>query len=41
MHLLSKPENKEAIKSGFPKASITRRNTGYALDYLLHMLEFK
>jgi FAD/FMN-containing dehydrogenase/Fe-S oxidoreductase len=37
--LLSKQENKEAIRNGFPKASITRRNTGYALDYLLHMLE--
>jgi FAD/FMN-containing dehydrogenase/Fe-S oxidoreductase len=39
--LLSKPENKEAIKTGFPKASITRRNTGYALDCLMQMLEFR
>jgi FAD/FMN-containing dehydrogenase/Fe-S oxidoreductase len=39
--LLSDHENAEAIRQGFPKASITRRNTGYALDYLLRMLEFR
>lgn len=32
--LLSDPDNREAIQSGYPKASITRRNTGYALDML-------
>ncbi|MBD0350544.1 MAG: FAD-binding protein [Flavisolibacter sp.] len=38
--LLSHPENKEAIETGFPKRSITRRNTGYALDALLNMFPF-
>lgn len=33
--LLQQRENAEAIQTGFPKASITRRNTGYALDALL------
>ena len=37
--LLSQPENVEAIENGFPKKSITRRNTGYALDALLQMLQ--
>ena len=31
---LSKPEVREGILSEFPKPSIQRRNTGYALDYL-------
>jgi len=39
--LLRRTENREAILQGFPKASITRRNTGYALDYLLPMLDFE
>lgn len=32
--ILSKSENRSAIEKGFPKKSITRRNTGYALDLL-------
>lgn len=32
--LLSDPENKQAIESGYPKKTLTRRNTGYALDFL-------
>ncbi|QHT65844.1 FAD-binding protein [Rhodocytophaga rosea] len=39
--LLSEPENQEAIQKGFPKKNITRRNTGYALDYVLDMLAFE
>lgn len=37
--ILDDPKNKESIKTGFPKSSITRRNTGYALDQLLQMLD--
>ena len=33
--LLSNPENQEAIRTGFPKSTVTRRNSGYALDALL------
>lgn len=33
--LLGDPANRQAIETGFPKPSITRRNTGYALDVLL------
>lgn len=33
--ILSNPENKEEIKTRFPKKSIHRRNTGYAIDSLL------
>ncbi len=33
--LLENTENQEAIRTGFPKKEITRRNTGYALDMLL------
>jgi FAD/FMN-containing dehydrogenase/Fe-S oxidoreductase len=32
---LDNPENKENIRTHFPKKTIHRRNTGYALDYLL------
>ncbi|SEL66893.1 FAD-binding and (Fe-S)-binding domain-containing protein [Parapedobacter koreensis] len=32
--LLSAPANQQAIKTGYPKPSLTRRNTGYALDIL-------
>jgi len=32
---LSDPENQENINEHFPKKSIHRRNTGYAVDYLL------
>ena len=35
--ILSDTKNQEAIKNGFPKASIKRRNTGYALDTILEM----
>ncbi|MBB1283767.1 FAD-binding protein [Flavisolibacter sp. BT320] len=33
--LLGKEEHREAIETGFPKKSVHRRNTGYALDVLL------
>jgi FAD/FMN-containing dehydrogenase/Fe-S oxidoreductase len=33
-NLLGKPENQEEITRGFPKKTIDRRNTGYALDLL-------
>lgn len=33
--LLSDPGNKQAIVSGYPKKTLTRRNTGYALDFLV------
>src|SRR5690554_1710926 len=32
--LLSDSEHRKAILAGYPKRSITRRNTGYALDIL-------
>ena len=38
--LLSDQKNQQEIRSGFPKASIPRRNTGYALDMLLHRHPF-
>lgn len=38
--ILSNPENCIAIKSNFPKAEVTRRNNGYALDSLLEMQPF-
>ncbi|MGL4629808.1 MAG: FAD-binding and (Fe-S)-binding domain-containing protein [Leadbetterella sp.] len=34
--LLQNFENQEHIRLGFPHPNITRRNTGYALDMLLH-----
>lgn len=33
--LLSQPKNTQAIQQAYPKKTITRRNTGYALDLLL------
>jgi FAD/FMN-containing dehydrogenase/Fe-S oxidoreductase len=33
--LIQNPENQKAIKEGFPKETVSRRNTGYALDYLI------
>ncbi len=33
--------NREAIINGFPKSSIKRRNTGYALDFVLNMWQKK
>ncbi|HEX8061455.1 MAG TPA: FAD-binding and (Fe-S)-binding domain-containing protein, partial [Cyclobacteriaceae bacterium] len=38
--VLSDPENQKEIRSGFPKTSIARRNTGYAIDMLLRMQPF-
>lgn len=37
--LITDPQNRESINTGFPKKSITRRNSGYALDALLPMYE--
>ena len=37
IQLLSEEGNKELITSNFPKKSVVRRNTGYALDTLLEM----
>ncbi|HZH54287.1 MAG TPA: FAD-linked oxidase C-terminal domain-containing protein [Sphingobacteriaceae bacterium] len=37
--LLSDTNNQQAIEIGFPKKSITRRNTGYALDLLADHFE--
>jgi len=37
--LLAEPKNKEAIAKGYPKKSLTRRNTGYALDLLANTNE--
>ena len=33
--IITNKENIEVINSGYPKKDITRRNTGYALDYLV------
>lgn len=38
--LLNSEENRKEIEREFPKASIPRRNTGYALDMLLHRKPF-
>ena len=38
--MLSKPENQAEIHREFPKESIERRNTGYALDMLLRCQPF-
>src|SRR5690606_18470550 len=38
--ILSKTENQEEIRKEYPKASIIRRNTGYALDLLLESSPF-
>lgn len=35
--MMLKDENQQAIREGFPKASVKRRNTGYALDTILQM----
>ena len=39
--LLADTENQKNIQENFPKAKVTRRNTGYALDALLAMQPFK
>lgn len=33
--LVNQPQNIEAIEKGYPKKTLTRRNTGYALDFLI------
>jgi FAD/FMN-containing dehydrogenase/Fe-S oxidoreductase len=38
--LLSNPANREAITTNFPRPSIPRRNTGYALDLLMRSTPF-
>jgi FAD/FMN-containing dehydrogenase/Fe-S oxidoreductase len=38
--VLSDAENQKEIKAGFPKPSIQRRNTGYAIDLLARMEPF-
>ena len=38
--ILSKKENQEEIRKEFPKKSIIRRNTGYAIDLLLDSAPF-
>ncbi|HJZ39203.1 MAG TPA: FAD-linked oxidase C-terminal domain-containing protein [Bacteroidales bacterium] len=38
--ILSLPENRMQIMNGFPDPAIKRRNTGYALDLLLHTEPF-
>lgn len=39
--LLSNYENQEEIRREFPKPTVERRNTGYALDLLVEMAPFK
>ena len=38
--ILANPENQQEIRRNFPKKSIERRNTGYALDELLNMAPY-
>lgn len=38
--MLGDPENIRQIETGFPKPSIVRRNTGYAIDMLVRMKPF-
>ena len=40
LHALSNPSNQKNILSEFPKPSIKRRNTGYAVDMLLNSKAF-
>jgi len=39
-HLLSQTDNQEEIRREYPKKSVERRNTGYALDILLETAPF-
>ncbi len=39
--ILSNPDHQKEIKKEYPKANIERRNTGYAIDLLLHRKPFK
>ncbi len=38
--LLSDPENRRLIRDNYPKPTVTRRNTGYALDQLMDCAAF-
>ena len=38
---LSNPRTREQIELGYPKASVFRRNTGYAVDALMHSSPFE
>ena len=38
---LSNPRTREQIELGYPKASVSRRNTGYAVDALMHSSPFE
>jgi FAD/FMN-containing dehydrogenase/Fe-S oxidoreductase len=38
--LLTDPKNQKTIREGFPSKNIKRRNTGYALDFLLNQVSF-
>ena len=38
--ILSDPKNKRSIANSFPKKTVTRRNTGYALDALAELQPF-
>ena len=38
--MLERPENRRLIRKSFPKPSIPRRNTGYALDLLMNASPF-
>lgn len=40
LHMLDDRQNQSLIRQNFPKANITRRNTGYALDSLLDTKPF-
>ena len=40
LNLFSNEDSQEIIKNHFPKKSVSRRNTGYALDSLLNMEPF-
>jgi FAD/FMN-containing dehydrogenase/Fe-S oxidoreductase len=39
-NILGDPANRHAIREGYPRASVTRRNTGYALDLLMDACVF-
>jgi FAD/FMN-containing dehydrogenase/Fe-S oxidoreductase len=40
VEILSNEKNRNLIRNNFPKSSVVRRNTGYALDALLEMKPF-
>lgn len=41
IELLNDKENQKSIREGFPKPSVKRRNTGYAIDIILEQQPFK